>query len=236
MPENRDGPVVHLSHPSCVCREQQLGICTVDGSLGLSAGEHIQRFLADPATHCVGYGRMIRQSTATSDIGAGEGVDATADISVVGPLSRPNEEGVVRGVLVTGIPEDGKISSPVVAAVAAALESSPEQASVSRHPREHSVSNGSVGDPDPWESNERSIETSTASAACSDLMVSGTHNTLSLHPPTRPAGEVAFFAVISCCFHRYCTTVVTFDFCLSTHVNKTGFTGCCRCSDARFKR
>ena len=184
--ENRDGPAIHLSHPSCVCREQQLGICTVDGSLGLSAGEHIERFYADPAAHCVGYGRMIRQSTATSDVGAGEGVDATADISVTEPLSRPNVKGVIRGGLVTDIavPEDGKISSPVIAAVAVALEPSPKQASVSRNLREYSLVMTSVGDPGLWEGSERSTETSTTSAACSDLMVSRTHAMLPPPPPS----------------------------------------------------
>lgn len=34
----------------------KLGVCTADGSLGLSVGEHVRRFFVEPAAHCVGYG------------------------------------------------------------------------------------------------------------------------------------------------------------------------------------
>ncbi|CAM9356811.1 unnamed protein product [Ectocarpus sp. 13 AM-2016] len=37
---------------------EELGICTADGSLGLSASEHVSRFFDNPAAHCVGYGRL----------------------------------------------------------------------------------------------------------------------------------------------------------------------------------
>lgn len=36
----------------------QLGICTADGRLGLSAVDHIERFFGDPVKNCVGYGSL----------------------------------------------------------------------------------------------------------------------------------------------------------------------------------
>ncbi|CAM9297504.1 unnamed protein product [Ectocarpus fasciculatus] len=37
---------------------EELGICTADGSLGLSAYENVERFFREPATHCKQYGRL----------------------------------------------------------------------------------------------------------------------------------------------------------------------------------
>ncbi|CAM9671496.1 unnamed protein product [Ectocarpus sp. 6 AP-2014] len=37
---------------------EELGICTADGSLGLSAYENVERFFREPATHCMQHGRL----------------------------------------------------------------------------------------------------------------------------------------------------------------------------------
>lgn len=151
--------------------------------MGLSAGEHVQRFFADPAAHCVGYGRMaIGQPPATTADGGGAGggvdVDATVDMSVgIEPLSQPSEEGEISEVSATGtaVLEAGEVVTPAEAVVAA-LEAASERASasVSRVLREHSPAIiASIDDVDySLEGDERSSEASTTSAACSDLMVS----------------------------------------------------------------
>ena len=38
--------------------QTQLGVCTADSKLGLTAGEHIDRFFGEPKKHCVGYGKL----------------------------------------------------------------------------------------------------------------------------------------------------------------------------------
>lgn len=157
----------------------------MDSSLGLSTGEHVRRFFSDPAAHCVGYGRMMMsQSPATPGGGAGDGVDAAVHNSVAEALSRQSKDGaIVLGASVTGatVPGAGEISSATaeaIEAVVAALEPSPEHTSVSHVLHEYSLAMASVGDAGSWEGDERAIETSRTFAACSDLMVSGTHTTL----------------------------------------------------------
>ncbi|CAM9145497.1 unnamed protein product, partial [Pylaiella littoralis] len=47
---------------------EELGICTVDGSLGLTAIEHVQKFFADPSAHCPALyvGSILDPSTSSS--------------------------------------------------------------------------------------------------------------------------------------------------------------------------
>ncbi|CAM9268601.1 unnamed protein product [Ectocarpus fasciculatus] len=40
-------------------QSEELGVCTADGRAGLTDAEHVSRFFANPATHCVGYGRLV---------------------------------------------------------------------------------------------------------------------------------------------------------------------------------
>lgn len=52
---------------SCVTMKPQVGVCTADGSSGLTGLERVRRFFADPSAHCVGYGdRLPNNATAAT--------------------------------------------------------------------------------------------------------------------------------------------------------------------------
>ena len=158
----------------------------------LRTGEHVQRFFADPAAYCVGYGRATApQFPATTAGGSGEEVDATVGVSTVEPISRPTPEEVTRGV--AAVREAGEMAAPaeavaVAAAVAAVRGPVPEdgEASVTRVLREHDRGIASVEGLDSWEGDKPSTQISMfSSPSCSDLMVSGTH-TIMPSPPASP--------------------------------------------------
>ena len=198
-----------MHHASYVytCRgTKQLGICTADGSLGLSTGEHVQLFFADPAAYCVGYGRMLRQSSAIPPATAGgakEGINAVVDVSISESISQ-SSEGVTRGVAAitgTAVREVGETEVPVSAA--AAVEPDRKEASVSRVLRKHSPGVASVEALDLWKGGGRSTNASITSATCSDLKVRITY--MMLPSTLRPRVHRGLFSEIPQKYRLYST-------------------------------
>lgn len=82
---------------SYVTKIPQLGVCTADGSSGLTGMEHIQHFFADPSTHCVGYGdRLTKNVTATATSASASAVAAAlaAALAKNGDAQHDNIDGI----------------------------------------------------------------------------------------------------------------------------------------------
>lgn len=79
-----------VHHPTD--KSSQLGICTADGALGLTAAENVHAFFANPATHCVGYGAMLTNcETAAVAGGDFRASDETIDAATEDGDTTPRE-------------------------------------------------------------------------------------------------------------------------------------------------